>query len=159
MNEYIKHLIETTEKPELKHLREIKDSFRQNSDLISRINSSFNLVMSAFFAVILIIIIRDSVYTFYSIMAYMSFMKALNNDSDINQLEMLRDMVRCVSADVVVLGMKFALIGMTVWHMIAVNHESRLTPIYLNDWFTQYNHPIDDDLYHSVIILKFIIIN
>ena len=156
MNGYVKQLIARSERPDATHLKEIKLEFKSNGQLIARINSTFNLVMSAFFAVILIGIGRDCLHTFWSILAYTSFLKAIDSGSDRYQLDLMREMVRCISADVLVLGMKFSLLGITAYQMIAVNRESRSAPIHLNDLFSQFDHLLQTDLYRNVRLVLFL---
>ncbi|CAG2109316.1 unnamed protein product [Medioppia subpectinata] len=155
MNDFIKQLVNTSEAPELMHLREIKCLFKTNAKLISRVNNAFNLVMTTFFIIILVGIIRDSFYTFYAILAYISFTKSTENGEDLTENDIIKQMVRCISADIVVIGMKLLLIGATVGQMLAVNYESRATPIHFNDMFSQFEHIIQPVLYRSFRLLKY----
>lgn len=149
-NAYIKQMIMESDRPLIGHLQQIKDEFKTNGDAIARINATFNLVLSAFFAVILIGILRDSIYLFWSIFAYSSMRRAAMKGTEFFQTDLMREMVRCISSDVIVISMKFSLIGLTVMQMISVNHDSRSTPVLVNDLFSQFNHAMQPDLYRSV---------
>ncbi|CAG2180592.1 unnamed protein product, partial [Oppiella nova] len=115
-----------------------------------------NLVMSAFFLIIFVGIVEDSFYSFYSILAYISSTKAsIATDTPVTENPLLNEMVRCISADVVVLVIKLSLIGATVMQMLSVNYESRATPIHLNDMFSQFEHIIQPILYRSFRLLRY----
>ena len=140
MNVYLKGLITNLERPDSSHLREIKTEFKTSGLIIGRINSTFNIVISVFFGVIILGMTVDGLYLFYSIIAYMAFMKGQAEGSAMKDLQHLKELVRCISADVLVLIMKGSLIGITVMQMMAVNHQSRIAPTYLTDFFSQFQY-------------------
>ena len=78
--------------------------------------------------------------------------KELTNLSTMN-----REMVRCVSADALIILIKIALIAFTFKQMLIVNDEARDTIININDYVTQFKLEISPSLYHSVSNTKYIL--
>lgn len=150
-NDYIKQLMDSMEKPQLLHFRTIKSLHKRNSDLICRINSTFSLVMSAFFAVLLVGLIQDAFTTFAMILANMSSAKSFEQSDSVMESEShFSESVRCISADILVMAIKLCLIAITISHMIAVNDESRATVVNINDFVTQFHNEVQTNTYHSV---------
>ncbi len=154
MNDYIDQLIESSETPQISHLRKIKSFYKRNADLICRINATFSLIMSTFFVVLFVSIVRDCIYSFTMILSYKAFYDAMTNDLNTVEFKLLKDMVRCVSADILIIIFKVTIIGFTFMQMVAVNDESRAIPVKFNDLMTQFNHEISTSLYHSVSYIQ-----
>jgi hypothetical protein len=88
------------------------------------------------------------------ILSYKAFYDAMTNDLNTVEFKLLKDMVRCVSADILIIIFKVTIIGFTFMQMVAVNDESRAIPVKFNDLMTQFNHEISTSLYHSVSYIQ-----
>ena len=133
------------------NLKDIKNQFKTNGQLIRHINSMFNIVMSVFIIVLFLQMLRECIYSSYNTAAIIidEFL-ATNFSKKIFEADLSNSLIRCMAADVVVILMKLGLIGLIIMQMMAVNHESRAAPIMLNDLVSQFDHIIHRDLFQSV---------
>jgi hypothetical protein len=76
------------------------------------------------------------------------------NGSNTIEFKLFKDMVRCVSAHILIIIFKVTIIGFTFMQMVAVNDELRAIPVKINDLVTQFNHEISTSLYHSVSYIQ-----
>ena len=150
MNNYTKLLINSSLRPELINLREIKERFKRNGRLIARINSAFNLLMTVFVIVLLLGIVKEGMFSSYKIVSWVMSLVMGKKLPNVDNVKFSREMIRCISADVVVILMKLSLILITLLQMISVNHESRSALILLDDLFSQFEHSVHTELYQSV---------
>ena len=153
MNAFTKQLIRNSDRPETSHLKDIKMMFKSNGRLINRINSIVDLVMSSLFLFIFFTISEDLFSAFEPFIAYLpqsiaAYIK--ESRGEVRDMPAINHIIRFVSINFLSLALKIALIVITVLQIKAVNHESISAPIHLTDFFTQFHHLIEPDLYRSV---------
>lgn len=150
MNEMSRTLIARSQPPDMIHLRQIKCHFKQNGQLIYHVNTCFNLVMSV---VVVFAFIWEELYLSFNLIAtYFAYLGTLSKHQQDGYTQ--QELMRCLSAEALLILMKLSLIGITITQMFAVNHESRMAEIVINDQMSQLDRTVDRDLYTAVSSLK-----
>ncbi|XP_054158647.1 uncharacterized protein LOC128956955 [Oppia nitens] len=157
INDYLNHLTRISERPEQFHMKQIKFLFKTSATLIKRMNYTFNQLMSLFFSLLMLEMTIDFGYTMFTL--YL-FVYKLNKIEDPGaQLEFSKGLVRVLSADLLVQGIRLGLIAVTGLSMVRVNYESRSVPVHFYDWMSQFTHTVSPQIYQSFRLLRYYMIS
>lgn len=149
LNTYIRSMSEDLPSISMQDFNRVKSIFKQNADVVCKINAVFNFLLSDVLLIVVISILKDIFQLFMLVASLDSFAISFEKGARHPDPEMIATASKWMAIDAFVVIAKCTLIGLTARKIKATNREIKRILTHLHDLASQYIEK-PSEIYQSV---------